>query len=230
MDSVSDSNKLKILCISDTHTKHKKIRFPVGYQDADIMLHAGDFSTIGRLHEVIDFMKWYERVPVKHKIFISGNHDFYDYQNPGHFQELLAEHAPSCIYLRDEGVTIEGIKIWGRPWTPTFGRWAFLKDRESPAMRSTLAVIPTDTDILLTHGPAAGILDKCTHGERVGCADLLNELDRLKLKYLVVGHIHEENGILTDERGITHVNAAFLDERYQEKNLPHLITIDKPSK
>lgn len=216
---------IKLVAISDTHTEHYRLDNFIP-KDADIVVHAGDFSSIGREHEVDDFLQWFEELPNPYKIFISGNHDFYDYKNPEHFKRKLKHLAPSVTYLKDELVEIEGLKIWGRPWTPTFGRWAFMCDRGSEQMKATLAVIPAGVDILLTHGPAYGILDKTIYGDiNVGCADLLGELDRIKPKYLIFGHIHEEYGI-KEVNGITHVNAAFMDVRYRPINPPHILEID----
>ena len=46
--------KWRITHISDTHNKHNKINLPGG----DILIHSGDISSIGRKHEVLDFIKW----------------------------------------------------------------------------------------------------------------------------------------------------------------------------
>lgn len=36
---------VRIVCISDTHTKHGDLNIP----DGDILIHAGDFTSFGRL-------------------------------------------------------------------------------------------------------------------------------------------------------------------------------------
>jgi predicted phosphodiesterase len=43
------TRKVKIVCISDTHSKHNKIVLP---DDADILIVAGDISTRGRVKEI----------------------------------------------------------------------------------------------------------------------------------------------------------------------------------
>ena len=46
--------EMKIVCISDTHNKHKQIPedwFPEG----DVIVHAGDISSMGYLHEIEEF-------------------------------------------------------------------------------------------------------------------------------------------------------------------------------
>jgi len=47
--------KLKIVIISDTHNKHKQIKsedLPV----ADVIIHCGDFTSMGYSHEIRNFM------------------------------------------------------------------------------------------------------------------------------------------------------------------------------
>ena len=211
-------NPIRIACISDTHGKHGQLIIP---DDIDILLHAGDFTGSGQIWETKEFMHWFNKQEAPYKIFISGNHDFMDQDHPAMFKELLKEY-PNITYLRDEGTTVEGIKIWGRPWTPEFYEWAFMADRGSSKMLSTIDVIPSDTDIILTHGPVYGILDKTKAGELVGCQDLKNFLEdgKCKPKALVVGHIHESAGYVRDEHDILHVNAAVLNERYINSNKP----------
>lgn len=210
---------LTICAISDTHNNHDKLVLP----ESDILLHAGDFSGLGTLRETKAFMEWFSNQKAKHKIFISGNHDFLDQNDPGLFKILLEEY-PNIKYLRDEMVTVEGIKIWGRPWTPEFNGWAFMADPQSPKMLSSLSIVPTGVDILLTHGPAFEILDMMNQGNKVGCQDLLNELERIQPRYMVFGHIHHSSGVRT-VGNTTHINAAVLNDDYKLSFKPRMFAI-----
>ena len=100
--------KLSIVIISDTHNKHMRLpRLP----DADVIIHCGDFTSMGYSHEIVDFMKWYSNLnQYAHKLIISGNHDWLFERS-----KLLAmEKVPkNVIYLEDSGIEIEGIKFWG---------------------------------------------------------------------------------------------------------------------
>jgi hypothetical protein len=54
-----------------------------------------------------------------------------------------------------------------------------------------------ETEILLTHGPPAGILDKTRRGDNAGCAVLTGRLAAGQLpacRLHVFGHIHEGHG------------------------------------
>jgi len=56
LDPESDS-VLRVLCFSDTHTKHKEWRMDA-LPPADLLLHAGDFSFDGHEGEVVSFEEW----------------------------------------------------------------------------------------------------------------------------------------------------------------------------
>lgn len=66
-------NKVRVVCMSDTHSLTGNIKFEI--PDGDIFIHAGDFTRCGRLDEVNDFNKWIGELPHKHKIVIAGNHE-----------------------------------------------------------------------------------------------------------------------------------------------------------
>lgn len=72
------------------------------------------------------------------------------------------------------------------------------------------AQIPESTDILLTHGPPLGMLDRIKHGNRnVGCDALLSRLQTglPNLRLHIWGHIHEDRGVIIDEEGSYGKNA-----------------------
>ena len=64
---------MEIICIADTHNKHKELIIPAG----DMIIHAGDITESGTRKETLDFLKWFSALPHPHKILIAGNHDFY---------------------------------------------------------------------------------------------------------------------------------------------------------
>jgi Icc-related predicted phosphoesterase len=80
--------------------------------------------------------------------------------------------------------------------------------------------IPTETDILITHGPPKDILDLCYSKDHAGCEFLREEiLNRIKPKYHVFGHIHETYG--TEVIGeTTFINASSVDHFYKPINPP----------
>ncbi len=201
---------MKIVCLSDTHGKHAQLQVPEG----DILIHAGDFTKRGLIGEVQQFNDWLTTQPHKHKIVIAGNHDFLFEQNPALAQSLLNE----AMYLEDEFVEIEGIKFWGSPITPWFFDWAFNRQRGAE-ITAHWQKIPKDTDILITHGPPKGILDKTMHGLEVGCQDLLEAVQRICPRYHIFGHIHEAYGIHQIDN-TQFINASILDINYKVAHAP----------
>lgn len=198
---------MKIVCISDTHNQHNDLAVP----DGDMLIHAGDFSARGTAAELEAFNGWLGTLPHAVKIVVPGNHDLLCEDSPM-MGKLLLSNADHVL-LHEECV-VEGLRIFGSPWTPWFHDWAF-NYREKDAVR-TWEVLPAGIDILVTHGPPRGILDKVKRppSPNVGCPELLRVVQALRPKLHVFGHIHEQHGAVQLD-GVTYVNAAMLDERYK---------------
>ncbi len=201
---------MKLVLISDTHGNHQRLPLP----DGDVLLHTGDISKRGSEFEVQLFLEWFAEQDFEHKIFIAGNHDFFFEQESS---EKVATMIPEGVtYLNDSGVTIDGIKFWGSPVQPRFFDWAFNRDRGTDIDRHW-QLIPSDVDVLLTHGPPHGILDRTADGFEAGCEMLRKRIREVKPKLSVFGHIHEAYGKHEIE-GTVFVNASVLNLRYELVN------------
>lgn len=200
---------MRIVLASDTHGKHHEFTLP----DGDLLIHAGDFTKRGELPEVTAFMQWLGSQPHPHKVLIAGNHDFLAERDPALFASLIPD---GVHYLNDSGVELLGMKIWGSPVQPWFYDWAFNRSRGADIQRHW-DLIPAGTDILVTHGPPYGILDRTKLGQLVGCEDLTRTLERMhpKPRLHVFGHIHEAHGLL-ERDGTTYVNASVLNLEYKK--------------
>ena len=211
---------MKLHVISDTHTKHSDLNLPGG----DVLIHAGDIMGSGyQLIELIDFLDWFDKQDYEHKIFIAGNHDRIFEEKPELMERILMEQYPDIIYLQDKGVTIDGINFYGSPWTPAFCGWAFQihNDYEDT---ETYKYVPKDTDVLITHGPAYGMLDRYVMptgqlSEHLGSKGLHNWIDANNPKLHICGHIHSAQGVLDGYGEVTtHINASCLGEDYNFTN------------
>lgn len=221
----------KILAISDTHGKHEQMKKYVGeLPQADIIVHAGDISSQGHRYEVEKFLEWFSGLTqYSHRIMIAGNHDFLFEEEPSIAESMIPENI---IYLNDSGVTVDGIKFWGSPVSPRFFDWAFNRDRGDD-IKKHWDLIPNDSDVVITHGPAEYILDYVIRSqEYVGCKDLALKLEEIEPMAHICGHIHCAYG-KAYKHGTMFYNASILSEQYFVTNKPHLIEVsfdenDKP--
>ena len=90
---------------------------------------------------------------------------------------------------------------------------------------------PIHYDNVLSHfleGPAKGMLDLNRDGQKAGCGTLLYFIGRIKPKYMICGHIHEEGGkMLIDLQypETTFINAAVVNLYHDVTNNGHIIEI-----
>jgi len=191
---------IRIVLLADTHQLHREVDIP----DGDLLIHSGDFTMFSRsLRSIVDFNEWLGELPHRWKVVVPGNHETFLQTDP-----LNPSLISNATVLVNEGVQIAGLHIWGSPVThgsgPAF-RMAGAEDR-----RRLYATIPSDTDILITHGPPHGILDRVP-GTDIHAGDpvLLEAVTRVQPKLHVFGHLHGAYG--TFETGNTlFVNAALL--------------------
>lgn len=192
---------MKIVSISDTHGHHREVKVP----DGDVLIFAGDWtgSCNNQFAQLRDFLYWLQSLPHEHKVVVPGNHD--------QLAEVDAERVLQAFTLAgihlliDRGVEVDGLRIYGSPWTPRFFNWSFMKDPW--ALKEVWAQIPAGTDVLVTHGPPRGILDQNFVGQACGCEHLRARLRAVRPMMHIFGHIHEGFG-MKEVDGTTFINAA----------------------
>lgn len=211
------THKPVIYSISDTHNRHKQLVIP----PCDILIHVGDATNRGNHNEIQPFLNWLQEQDAKYKIYIPGNHDFVASWQQSLVKQMCKDRG--IIFLVDDGVTLMGVNIWGSPYTPTFGDWAFMRDRGAE-IRDHWNLIPTGLHILATHGPPYGILDQTMLGAAVGCYDLLQRVMEVKPKVHLFGHIHENNG-MKEILGVKFYNVAICDDYNRVIEKPTLVEL-----
>ena len=205
---------MKFVCVSDFHTQYEKLTLP---KIADVLIIAGDIGIDSSVYAV-RFTNWLDKQPFTYKIVIGGNHD------GGLLDDSTINHVidKNCIYLLDDYIEIEGIKIWGSPYTPTFNNWYFMADR-GEEIRKHWNLIPEDVDIIVTHGPPYGILDTVEERKdniHLGCDELVKAINRIKPVYHIFGHIHSSGGKIIKKERTTFINCSVCDEAYDVVNKP----------
>jgi Icc-related predicted phosphoesterase len=189
---------MKIWHISDTHTFHELLEI---HEGVDMVIFSGDCSNprdpYTNEQEVRNFITWFDSLPIKHKIFVAGNHETSIEKGL-----ITKDNFEQCgiHYLENDTIEIEGLKIFGSPYTPTFGYgWSFNKNRNK-LEQMWKNIIKEDVDIIIVHGPPKGMLDLSYN--RVGsmeyCGDksLLNRVIEVNPKFMMFGHIHNCSDII----------------------------------
>ncbi|KAI9773689.1 MAG: hypothetical protein M1840_006963 [Geoglossum simile] len=195
----------------------------------DILLHAGDLSLTGALAEYSPTISFIAAAHAELKLVIAGNHDLTldaDFQQresngKGEGDTIEAKkiwtseaaRAAGIVYL-EEGVRTFTLKsgarftIYVSPYQPEFCNMAFNYPRSQDRFNPPSAFTPIPSfpaiDVVMTHGPPRGILDKVTRNERVGCPHLLRAISRARPRLHCFGHIHESWGaerVRWEERG-----------------------------
>jgi hypothetical protein len=209
----------KIIATSDLHGSLPEI------EPCDILIIAGDSCPVDNHQENYQrrwlegrFRDWLLDQPAKHIVGIAGNHDFIMEKWPG---------VPGRLpwnYLQDKEIELEGVRIYGTPWVPNLPGWAFFGGMGSCAGRWD--AIPEGIDILVSHGPPYGYSDKVTF-THVGCTRMDTELQRIKPKAFVCGHIHEGYGHYPHpDVGLGVFNVAHNNRDYRPVNAPVEISLD----
>lgn len=248
---------MEIVCISDTHNRHRELTLRPGILGTgDVLIHSGDFTNLGTLAELRDFVDWFAAVPgFRHKVLVAGNHDIC--LDPDRFKESrvhrhadpnlgsrqqkdhqkrgptisreehraawdLVARNPAFHYLYESGTVIDGVRFYGAPYVvldpSSATRWAFSLCDTEIASRRIWERVPANTDVLVTHGPPFGIMDRAFMGNKGDDFLLLEVMERIHPRLHVFGHIHNQQGQCTV--GCTRfVNAASQGE-YDTPLLP----------
>lgn len=219
--------QMKIVVTSDCHGMLSSAELP----DGNVLILAGDVlpnrfanpdrdaeSQTNDLRDLDDFCG---RLNYEHILLIAGNHDWIFERNRAASRDLK-----NITYLEDSGITIGGVKFYGSPYQPEFFSWAFNLRRSGPELERVWSLIPEDTNVLITHGPPYGILDRpFGRGEHAGCELLLKRVEEVSPRLHLFGHIHGSYG-QTRVGQTLFVNASLCDERYEPVNAPVVIDLD----
>lgn len=223
----------KLALIGCTHGYHEQVAVP----ECDILIHTGDCMADGRYTgELEEFLGWFERQPAKHKVLIAGNHDRIFEREPKLVRSILDDHE--ITYLEDSDAVIMGLTFWGSPISKRFLNWAFNRDPGEEILQHWRK-IPNETDVLVTHGPPFGFLDKSNNWneatgkkftDNLGDRDLRDEMYRVLPRLHVFSHIHGSGGetsyIHDNGYKVILVNTSMVDEGYVPNRKPIVVELD----
>ncbi|KAM7185599.1 Metallo-dependent phosphatase-like protein [Naviculisporaceae sp. PSN 640] len=209
--------RTKLLVISDTHAP-KSVTIP--NVPLDVAIHCGDLTEESKLGEFRESLKLLRAINAPLKLVIAGNHDFTldtkifrqkieqakrilsidpglieaEYGNFGDAKKLFLEANQDGIVFLDEGVhqfhLANGatLTVYASPFTSSVeADWGFQYKRGE----THDFAIPQGVDVVITHSPPEGILDRVDSGHRGGCEHLFAAVARARPRLHCFGHIHE---------------------------------------
>ena len=216
----ADIPLVRVLVISDTHGMEERLFDDDGIPtNIDVLLHCGDWWTARGSRDRLDRLlaKWKREISINGSccatspmmIVVRGNHD------PGKYKFSLSN---ATYITKSTRLDVHGLTIEIRPY-------------------DAYGVLCDDVDILVSHEPPRGLLDRAISGEHVGSIRLRTSVQEslTKPKVWCFGHIHEARGTMfhsfdpdTAESTIL-VNAACENafRTKQVKSGPMLLAIGK---
>ncbi|CAK4628233.1 unnamed protein product [Aphanomyces euteiches] len=93
---------LTVVCISDTHGRHRELIMPPG----DILIHAGDYTRFGRREDADDFNAWLTTLPYETKLVVQGNHEA---NAPWKAEAKLV--LSNATLLNHESILVHGVRF-----------------------------------------------------------------------------------------------------------------------
>lgn len=143
-------------------------------------------------------------------------------QDPQSCAELCQKY-PSIKFLSHESIEIRltkpdgpktSFKVFGSPYSPARGRWAFGYSGEEA--EQLWSKIPLDADIVVTHTPPKYHCDETSNRGAAGCEVLRRHLWRVRPSLFICGHVHEGRGVerVLWDLSSSHVKYKEVDTRY----------------
>ncbi|KAK4455641.1 Metallo-dependent phosphatase-like protein [Podospora aff. communis PSN243] len=207
--------KTRFLIISETHAKP----FTLPNVPVDVAIHCGDLTDESKLGEFRTTLALLKSINAPLKLVIAGNHDFTldlptfqkktaeaqrlysiepqqmerEFGKFGEARRLFEDAKGDGIVFLDEGIhrfELEngaGLTVYASPYTSSReADWGFQYkqgDRHDFDLNGA--------DVVITHGPPNGVLDRTGSRKRGGCEQLFADVARARPRMHCFGHIHE---------------------------------------
>lgn len=186
-------SSVRIVHISDTHqflvSGTKNLYLPHG----DILVHSGNFTNYGTKQEYRAFNAWLGSVShdFHYRIVCIGARDVKEFGNNWGIMKKMLNHATHVLCHSDEVVL--GIRFYGAPWH--WGHRGNYQIRLGAPLTTTgrFNEIPEGIQVLITHGPAADVLDAPS---APGSKELAEAIRRVKPSVHMHGHAKGSHGVV----------------------------------
>ncbi|OJD18052.1 hypothetical protein AJ78_01882 [Emergomyces pasteurianus Ep9510] len=216
--AISTTIKTRFLILSDTHSvEYAQGTEPS--QHADVAIHCGDLTEGSTLEEFRSTIKLLANLNAPLKLVIAGNHDFtldipffknrverqFKDLDPGLIKRAYGDFGEARQLFDDAVTTSAGIiyleegthhftltngaslTVYTSPYTPSCGGWAFQYHQQP----GHVFEIEKCVDLVVTHGPPKGILDRTLSGDIAGSTHVFEAVARARPRLHCFGHIHE---------------------------------------
>ena len=198
LGALSPGGKLRIVHFSDTHNRlvprQKKggsLSLPAG----DIFIHSGNFSLTGSAEDYAQFNNWLESVSdlYPYRIVVLGSKDVKE--TGTRWDKAKAMLSNATHVLCHEACVVRGLKVYGCSWHWGVKSNGTIRSGAPGGTSLRYDEIPAGIDVLITHGPSFGVLDKVGGAkEHWGSRELTDHLKRVEPLLHLHGHVKESRG------------------------------------
>lgn len=238
---------MKIAVSSDWHGMKPAERDRETISKCDLLLLCGDvFESHHHNEKLENYFRQLKSDGIR-VVMTPGNHDFGIFYTKYPNEEIPFTRSYGCKkypldYLKselgidcliDQGIELDGLKIYGTPWTPKFLDWAFMRD-DNGSIKEKFDLIPNGLDILLCHGPynnEKDPIDSCCPGLYSGQPDHLGSVQLFKTilekqpRFFFCGHIHSASHLEFNVGKTICSNVSYLGEDYKPHYPIHVIEL-----
>lgn len=178
---------MKLLLLSDIHSNIGNLEEILKKEDFELLLIAGDLTHFRKQDVIVidDLVTKY--APECYAVHGNCDHaEILDYKLEG----INFIHGKS---LEVAEITLHG--IGGSLRTP-FGTLSEYSENDFEEILKNFNF--SDFNILVSHCPARGILDRTNYGENIGSEAIRRYIENFQI--VISGHVHESFGVIKDER------------------------------
>lgn len=177
---------MKLLLLSDIHSNVKNLEEILKKVDFDLILIAGDLTHF-RKQDVIVI----DEIVSKYAPECYAVHGNCDHE------EILSYELSGIKFIHGKSLKVGELTlhgIGGALITP-FGTPSEYSEKDYELILKTFKF--SDFNVLVSHSPARGILDRTNYGENIGSEAIRRYIGNFQI--VLTGHVHESFGVLKDK-------------------------------